>query len=77
MFFLCFCHTQPYVLKLKISAHANGVLHPGSLHARPSAEPSINMSTNKLTAGVVNLKHLPPPLRSRIRSFGTFRPKWT
>ena len=40
-----------------------GVLAPGSVHARPSARPPIDTS--------VTFKHLPQPLRSHIRSFGT------
>jgi hypothetical protein len=31
---------------LKISAHADGVLAPGSAHARPSAQPPIDMRGN-------------------------------
>ena len=42
-----------------------GVLVAASAHARPSAHSPID------TSGKVAFKHLPQPLRSHIRSFGT------
>ena len=54
--------------KLRNSTTADGVLAPGSAHARPSALPPIDTSGNfpaHMSA------HLPQPLRSHIRSFGT------
>ena len=53
--------------------HILGVLAPGSVHARPSARPPINTIGNFSGTHVcrVTFKHLPQPLRSHIRSFGT------
>jgi hypothetical protein len=45
-----------------ISTSADGVLATGSAYARPSARPPLQ---------AVTFKHLPQPLRSHIRSFGT------
>jgi hypothetical protein len=48
-----------------------GVLAPGSAHSRPSARPPINTGGNFPAHCRVTFKHLPQPLRSHIRSFGT------
>ena len=52
-----------------------GVLALGSVHARPSARPPIDTSGIFSATCVcrVTFKHLPQPLRSHIRSFGTIK----
>ena len=56
-----------------ISAHADGVLAPGSAHARPSARHLNQNERNFVGACVckVTCKHLPQPFRRNIRSFRT------
>ena len=71
--FGCFLMAYLKENKTKIPLAAMGVLATGSAHAGPSGRPPIDTSRNFSDACVcrVTFKHLPQPLRSHIRSFGT------